>query len=62
MRGESGYVGVFCWGKKKKKQVVEHQKVTANHKKQASQVNDFSAYMTRCKHSDEQLPVITGDK
>ena len=38
----------FCW---KNKHVVEHQKMTANHKKQTSQVNDFSASlcMGRCK-------------
>ena len=31
----------FCWEKK----LAEHQKITANHKEQASQVNDFSAFL-----------------
>ena len=47
---ELGYVGGFAEGKrKKKKHVVEHQKITACHKKQTSQVNDFSASLGRSK-------------
>lgn len=35
----------FCWKKKKKTHVVKHQNTTANHKKQPSQVNDFSTFL-----------------
>ena len=45
VRKEPGYVGVLLG---KKKQVVEHQKITVNHKNQTSQVNDF-LYVGRCK-------------
>ena len=34
------FIGVFA---ENKKHVVKHQKITANHKNQTSQVNDFSA-------------------
>ena len=33
----------FCW---EKSVVREHQNITANHKEQTSQVNDFSAFST----------------
>ena len=39
------YIEVFTWNKQKQKHVIEHQKVTANHRKQRSQVNDFSAFL-----------------
>jgi len=48
VREEPGYIGGFV---RKKKNVVEHPKITANHEKQTFQVKDFSAslYMGRCK-------------
>ena len=47
IREEPGNTGVFA----ETKNVVEDYKITANHKKQASQVNDFSDFpcMGRCK-------------
>lgn len=48
---EPGYLAVVTGKKKKEKTyVVGHQKMTANHQNQTSQVNDFSAflYMGRC--------------
>ena len=33
---------IFVGGKKKKKRVVKHPVMTANHKEQTSQVNDFN--------------------
>ena len=47
VREESGYMGVFT-GKKQKQniaQIVEHKRITANHKRQTSQVNNFSAFV-----------------
>ena len=41
------YINIYMSFCKSKKHVVEHQKMTANHKKQTSQVNDFSAGHTR---------------
>ena len=40
----------FCW-EKKKNPIVKHQNISANHKNQTSQVNDFSAFLCieRCK-------------
>ena len=52
VREEPVYIGVFAEKRKKTHtHVVEHQKITAKHKKQTSQVNDFSAFlcMGRCK-------------
>ena len=48
VREESSYVGVFA----EKNNVVQHQKITANYKKQTSQANDFRAFlcMGRCKN------------
>ena len=56
-REEPGYTGVFTGKKAKTKttttktHVVKHQKITANHKKHAFQVNDFSVFLSmgRCK-------------
>ena len=53
VREEPRHIGVFA-GKNKqtnKHMLVEHQKITAKHKKQTSQVNNFSASlcMGRCK-------------
>lgn len=39
----SPYINIYVCFCKNKKRVVKHQKMTANHKKQTSQVNDFSA-------------------
>ena len=44
VREEPEFVGVFA-GKKKTNHVVGRQKMTANHKKQTSQVNNFSAFL-----------------
>ena len=41
----------FCWGKMNK-HVVEHQKVTSNHKRWMSQFNDFSAFLCRGRCRD----------
>ena len=50
VRKEPGYIGFFV-GKQTNKLIVKHQKITANHKNQTSQVNDFSAFLCvgRCK-------------
>ena len=42
--------------KKKKKNVVKHQKITANHKKQTAQINNLCAflYLVRCQHLGSQ--------
>ena len=50
MRGKGGAricLNFFAVGKNKTKQkhVLEHPKITANHKEQTSQVNDFSAFL-----------------
>ena len=47
VREEPRYIGVFAGGKRK----FEHQKISANHKSQTFQVNDFRVflYMGRCK-------------
>ena len=47
VREESGYMGVFT-GKKQKQNIahiVELKRITVNHKKQTSQVNNFSAFV-----------------
>ena len=51
VREEPGYIGVFAGKQNKTEHVVEHQKITANHKELTSQVNDFSAFlcMGKCK-------------
>ena len=43
VRKKLGYVGLLI--KQEQKHVVEHQKVSANHKKQTSQVNDLHAFL-----------------
>ena len=50
VREEPEYLGVFTKNKQTK-HVFEHQKTTANHKNQTSQVNNFSAFLCigRCK-------------
>ena len=45
VREEQGCIGVFAENKQTNKHVVEHPKITANHKKQTTQVNDFSAFL-----------------
>ena len=45
VREEPGYIGAFAERQKQRNHVVEHQKMTANHKKQISQINDFSAFL-----------------
>ena len=41
LREEPGYISVFA----ENKRVTEHQKITANHKNQIPQGNDFSAFL-----------------
>jgi hypothetical protein len=50
VREEPGHIGVFAEKKKINTHVIEHRKITAKHKNQTSQVNDFSAFlcMWRC--------------
>lgn len=43
IREEPGCVGSFV---EKQKHVVEHQKITATHKTQAPQVNDFCVFLS----------------
>ena len=51
VREELGHVGVFAEKKIRNTHVIAHRKITAKHKNQTSQVNDFSAFpcMWRCK-------------
>lgn len=42
VQGEPGDTAVFAGGRG---DTVRHQKMTANHKKQISQINDFSAFL-----------------
>ena len=42
-KGEARMYRRFCW----EENVVKHQMITANHKKQTSRVNDFSAFSCR---------------
>ena len=51
VRKKLGYVGLLI--KQEQKHVVEHQKVSANHKKQTSQVNDLHAFL--CMGRSESL-------
>ena len=45
VREEPGHVGVFAEKKIRNTHVIEHRKITAKHKNQTSQVNDFSAFL-----------------
>ena len=54
-REDPGYIGVFLLkktGKTRNKKKPEHQKITANHKNQTSQVRGFSAFLCigKCKN------------
>ena len=43
---EKGGAKIYRSFSLEKKNVVEHQKITANHKEQISQVNDFGAFLS----------------
>ena len=55
---ETGYIGNFI--EKKTKCMVKHQKITSNHKKPDTQINDYSAflYMGRCKSLGSLKPFL----
>ena len=58
---ETGYIGTFIENKTKKtKCKVKHQKITSNHKKPDTQMNDYSAFlhMGRCKNLGSLKPFL----
>ena len=50
VREESGYIEIFAEKKTKQTHLVERRKITANHKNQTSQVNNFCAFLCMGRH------------
>ena len=55
VREEPGNKGVFLLNKK---HVIEHQKITANHREQISQINDFKCFSMYGKLQEPGLTEI----